>query len=169
MTTSVLSPNHNGTSSLKAILVLDDSSDSLNVFHWILERYYNVLKTKTADEAINLCHEHNDSISLIVADILLGSPLSGTQVALEARVYCPDISILFTSGTPLEGWHDTDFENFKTLMSGRVDFLQKPFTAQALVRKVERLLNGDWSVAEMQPLFEEAEDYRRSGAMRPSH
>src|SRR3954469_22171656 len=64
-------PNGNGTSSLKTILVLDDDHDSLNVLHWVLERHYTVVKTVTADHAIDVCQNPNDQISLIVADILL--------------------------------------------------------------------------------------------------
>jgi len=143
---------------------VDDDPDSLNVLNWVLERHYTVIKTVTADHAIDVCQNPKDQISLIVADILLRSPVSGTQVCLEARSCYPGVAILLTSGTPLEGWRDVDFENYKRLMSGRVDFLLKPFTAQRLVRKVETLLNGNWSTAEAQALYEDAEAYRRPGS-----
>ena len=161
---SIPTPNGNGTSALKTILVLEDDQDSLNVLNWVLERHYTVIKTVTADHAIDVCQNPKDQISLIVADILLRSPVSGTQVCLEARSCYPGVAILLTSGTPLEGWRDVDFENYKRLMSGRVDFLLKPFTAQRLVRKVETLLNGNWSTAEAQALYEDAEAYRRPGS-----
>jgi DNA-binding response OmpR family regulator len=143
-------------------LVLDDDPDSLNVLSWVLERNYTVVKTDTADHAIEICQNFKDQISLIVADVFLRSPVSGTRVAIDARVCCKDVPILLTSGTPVEGWRDCDFENFKKLMSGRLDFLLKPFTAQVLVRKVEVLLNGDWLATEAQTLYEDAEAYRRS-------
>ena len=139
---------------------MDDDPDSLNVLNWVLERHYTVIKTVTADHAIDVCQNPKDQISLIVADILLRSPVSGTQVCLEARSCYPGIPILLTSGTPLEGWQEVDFENFKVLMSGRVDFLQKPFTASTLESKIERLLNGDWSAIEAQALYENAASYR---------
>ena len=140
--------------------MLDDDPDSGNVLCWVIERSYRVLRASTADEAVDFWHEHNGSIGLIVADIFLSSPVSGTQVAIQVRESSPHVAVLFTSGTPLEGWRDVDFENFKNLMSGRVDFLQKPFTAQALVRKVDALLNGDWSAIEAQALYENATSYR---------
>jgi len=161
---SIPTPNGNGTSSLKTIFVLDDDQDSLNVLHWVLERHYTVVKTDNADHAIDVCQNPKDQISLIVADILLRSPVSGTQVCLEARSCYPGIPILLTSGTPPEGWREVDFENFKVLMSGRVDFLQKPFTASTLESKIEKLLNGGWSTAEVQALYEDAEAYRRTGS-----
>ena len=125
---------------------------------------YQQQETDTADHAIDVCQSLKDQISLIVADILLRSPVSGTQVCLEARSCYPGIPILLTSGTPLEGWQEVDFENFKVLMSGRVDFLQKPFTASILESKIEKLLNGGWSTAEVQSLYEDAEAYRRTGS-----
>ena len=144
--------------------MLEDDQDSLNALHWVLERHYTVVKTNNADHAIDVCQNPKDQISLIVADILLNSPVSGTQVCLEARSCCHDVPILLTSGTPLEGWREVDFENFKVLMSGRVDFLQKPFTASTLESKIEKLLNGGWSTAEVQALYEDAEAYRRTGS-----
>src|SRR5207253_3924071 len=109
---------------------------------------YRILKSESADEAMKLSQEHKENLSLIVADILLRSDVSGTQVGLRVRESCPDMPILFTSGTPLEGWSDADFANLKTLMLGRVDFLQKPFTVETLVSKVENLLNRDSSTPE---------------------
>src|SRR5206468_3155776 len=101
---SVSNPHSNGESSRKTILVVDDNSASLNVFYWVLERRYNVLKAETANEAIALCQQHQHQLHLILADVFLRSPISGTQVGLEARTFCPDAAILLTSGTPIEGW-----------------------------------------------------------------
>ena len=161
MTSAVASTKRNETSALKTILVLDDNSDSLNVFYWVLEPYYNVLKTETADEAISLCYEHKEIICLLVADIVLRSAVSGIQVGLRVRESCPNIPILLTSGTPIEGWREHDLAQLKTLMSGRIDFLQKPFTVQMLICKVENLLNGAFSTSEIERLFEEVEVHRR--------
>jgi CheY-like chemotaxis protein len=138
----VPNPNSNGIFSLKTVFVLDDNLDSINVFRWVLERHYNVLATETAADAIALCRQHREHLNLIVADVPLQSTLSGTEVGLEVRTFLPDVPILLTSGTPIEGWHVDDFSNLKTLMSGRVDFIQKPFTAQTLVSKIEKLLIG---------------------------
>ena len=147
---------------MRTILILDDDPTSLNVLFWVLERHYRVLQTSDADDAIELCQHHIEHIGLIVADIVLRS-LSGTQVAVRVRKFCPNIPILFTSGTPLEGWREDDFGNLETLISSRVDFIQKPFTAKTLVSKVENLLNGDSARADIQALFEQADTYRRTG------
>src|SRR5205823_15048850 len=82
---SIPTPNGSGTSALKTILVLDDDPDSGNVLCWVIERSYRVLRASTADEAVDFWHEHNGSIGLIVADIFLSSPVSGTQVAIQVR------------------------------------------------------------------------------------
>ena len=149
-------------SRVKTVLVLDDDSGSLNVLHWILERSYKVLKTGSAEEAVRLCREHGRNIHLIVADVILRSSMSGTEVCREVRKGCPDIPILFSSGTPIEGWPEYDFDNLRILMSGRVNFLQKPFTPNALVSKVTNLLDGA-SSSEMQRMFGEAETFRKIG------
>jgi hypothetical protein len=63
-------------------------------------------------------------------------------------------------GTPLEGWNEQDFVDLRSMMATPVDFLSKPFTASALLKKVEGLLNSPSTTAEMQTLFGEAERYR---------
>jgi DNA-binding response OmpR family regulator len=146
---------------LKTVLILDDDSGSLNVLYWVLERNYRLLKAQNSEEAILLCQEHKETISLIVADLVLNSPISGTEVGLRVRESCPDVPILFTSGRPLEAWRDGDFVNLKTLMSGRVGFLPKPFTAQALRSRVADLFNGA-SSSDIETMFHEAEKYRQA-------
>jgi len=158
---SVSNPHSNGESSLQTVLVLDDNLDSIKVLRSVLERHYNVLTTQTADTAIALCRQHREHINLIVADVLLrSSSLSGTQVGVEVRPLFSDVAILFTSGTPIEGWNVDDFSNFNTLMSGRVDFIQKPFTAHTLEDKVEKLLNGIFPASEIKALLAEAQACR---------
>ena len=149
-----------GEPSIKTILVLDDDPSSLNVLTWVLERQYRILRTDTVEEAIRLCQDHHERISLIVADVVLHSPVSGTQVAVEIRRSCLNVPILLTSGTPLEGWQEQDFGDLRSMMGTPVDFLQKPFAAQQLLHKVENLLSAPAAPAKMQTLFEEAQKYR---------
>jgi DNA-binding NtrC family response regulator len=151
---------------VKTILILDDDSHSINVLQWVLERKYRILTAETADAAISLFHQHKAHVSLIISDVVLRSPLSGTEVGLRVRESYPDLPILFTSGTPLEGWKDADFTNLKALGS-YYDFLQKPFTVGTLVSKVDNLLNGASAAADMQALLEHAETYRRGPKWSP--
>jgi two-component system, OmpR family, response regulator VicR len=126
---------------MRSALIIEDDSTSSKVLSLILERNgYRVLSAANSDEASGFCGDIK--IDLIVADIILRSALSGTDVACQLRQFCPEIPILFVSGTPLEGWSDRDLSNVEQLLPGQVGFLMKPFTAADLVTAINNLMEG---------------------------
>jgi CheY-like chemotaxis protein len=97
-----------------------------------------VLEATTGKEALDL---QNGPIDLLISDV--GVPvLSGTEVALELNKSHPATAILFVSGTPMSAWNRRDRQNFQRLPPDRVDFLEKPFRAAALLDKVGELIEG---------------------------
>src|SRR5438067_3979054 len=95
-----------------SVLVVDDQTTSLDVVRLVLEsRGYSVLMTSDPYEAIRMCKESD--ISVLISDLVLHSPITGTDLALQVHESCPDAAILFMSGTSPEGWPDADFENLK--------------------------------------------------------
>jgi DNA-binding response OmpR family regulator len=139
------------------VLVLDDHPVSLDVLRWILEsKGFVVLSAADADSAA--AHAEEYKVDLLIADVHLRSARSGTELALKLRETRPDLPVLFTSGTPIEGWADIDFLNLKTLSEAAIDFIPKPFTADALVARVKDLLAG--RRGEIRAEIQEAEGFR---------
>jgi two-component system cell cycle sensor histidine kinase/response regulator CckA len=120
------------------ILVLEDEPMNRDIIRTILRlKGHNVVAATTAKEAIDVCRSHSP-IHLLIADVKLPQT-SGTLVALEILDACPQISILFISGTPKSWWAAQDLANFASLPPHAVDFLEKPFTPIALEQKIGKL------------------------------
>jgi CheY-like chemotaxis protein len=127
---------------MKTILVLEDDLGNMQAFCAVLSSMgYRVLEATTGKEAIETSNNLYEPINLFVSDVSLPD-LSGTEVALRLIQLQSDLPILFLSGTPIDDWPESDRRNFRQLLSGSVDFLEKPFHASALQTKVESLVNS---------------------------
>jgi len=142
------------------VLVVDDSVDSLDVVRIVLEsRGHSVLTTSDPYEAIRMCRESD--ISLLISDLILHSPITGTDLALQSHELRPDAAILLMSGTAPEGWPNADFEKLGRFLPVRADFLQKPFTSNQLLAKVDTLMKATAPLPEFGTLIRDAERSRR--------
>ncbi len=125
---------------VKSILVLDDEFKLLKLVCRLLQRHgYRTLEAGNADEALRLFHENHGEIDLFIVDICLPAS-SGIQVAIDLRVDLPDLSILLVSGYPQNAWSIKDSALFRALGPHLVSILQKPFTPQILIDRVDGLI-----------------------------
>ena len=127
---------------MKSILVLDDEFKLLKLVCRLLQRHgYSTLEATNADEAVQLFHDNHGEIELFIVDICL--PIgSGIQVAIDLRVDLPDLRILLVSGYPQNAWSTRDSALFRALGPRFVSILQKPFTPQILMNRVDRLIGA---------------------------
>ena len=127
---------------MKSILVLDDEFNLLKLVCRLLQRHgYRTLQAGSADEALRLFRDNRGDIDLFIVDICLPAG-SGIQVAIDLRVDLPDLHILLVSGYPENAWSARDSALFHALGSHLVSILQKPFTPQVLMNRVDRLLGA---------------------------
>jgi CheY-like chemotaxis protein len=127
---------------VKSILVLDDEFKLLKLVCRLLQRHgYSTLEAGTADEALQLFHDNHGEIELFIADMCLPAG-SGLQVAIDLRVDLPDLRILLVSGYPQNAWSARDSALSRVLGSHLVSILQKPFTPQILIDRVDRLIGA---------------------------
>ena len=144
-------------------LVIEDDVSSVNVLTHVLERRgYRVLTATEGDDAARFCADFK--VDVVVCDLILRAAYSGTDVARRLRQTCSEVPVLFVSGTPLEGWSAHDFANVEALLPGRVEFLMKPFTADALVDAISRLLASGWSDSGIRSTLEGAKRMRQGAA-----
>src|SRR5882672_10735666 len=128
---------------METSLVLEDIETVKTVFRLVLRRNgFEVLEAETIDEALECQEKHSGPIHLLVANVVLPGRASGTQAAIELRERLPNLKILFASGTPVEGWTQTDVQNLAKLLTGSYSFVAKPFLPTILVQRIRELLDG---------------------------
>jgi two-component system cell cycle sensor histidine kinase/response regulator CckA len=96
---------------------------------------YEVLEAPTSPEAALLCERHEGPIHLLLTDVVMPQ-LNGPALARRAQERRTDLKVLFMSG------HTDDAILRRGIRDQGVPFLQKPFTPDALARKVREVLDG---------------------------
>jgi two-component system, cell cycle sensor histidine kinase and response regulator CckA len=101
----------------------------------ILERYgYRVLVAETPRAALDLARDYSDRIDLLMSDVVLPE-MNGRSLSQQIVANRPEIRVVFMSG-----YTDNAIVHHGVLDPG-TPFLQKPFTPDALARKVRAVLN----------------------------
>jgi two-component system, cell cycle sensor histidine kinase and response regulator CckA len=90
---------------------------------------YRVLEAGSGEEALQLAGEHGDGIALLLTDLIMPN-LGGHELAERLRQTHPDLRILFTSG------YSAEAVAHHAPIGTESAFLQKPYTPEALIRKV---------------------------------
>jgi len=116
------------------ILVVDDEPAVLDTVRDGLSVHgYQVLKAASGDEALQVAQGHPGPIALALVDVVMPG-MSGPEVVQRLHQIRPDLKILFMSG----------FSTEVIVVHGitqRDPMLVKPFTLDALGRKVREILD----------------------------
>jgi two-component system, cell cycle sensor histidine kinase and response regulator CckA len=115
------------------LLVEDEPAVRYMTSRALREHGYNVLEAANGPEALKAVQVANGDLDLIITDVIIPG-LDGTELARKAAQIKPGLPILFMSG-----YTDHDIVRRGLLEAGQ-PFLQKPFTPDALVRRVAELL-----------------------------
>ena len=89
----------------------------------------------TEDPALQLL-ESESGISLLFTDVVLPGSMNGRQLADEARRRKPALKVLYATG------YTRNAIIHQGRLDAEVELLTKPFTAEALSRKVRQILNA---------------------------
>jgi CheY-like chemotaxis protein len=118
----------------ETILLVEDEEGVRSLITLFLERNgYNVLVSRQAEEALQLCEGTDEPIHLLLTDLILPR-LSGRELAERIAALRPDIKMLFISG-----YTDDAVLRHGVLGSG-TPFLQKPFSMEVLLQKIREVL-----------------------------
>jgi two-component system, cell cycle sensor histidine kinase and response regulator CckA len=119
----------------KLILVVDDEASICTVIQATLEaHHYQVLVANNGQEAIDQYAQHNDTIHLVLLDMMM--PMLDGQTTIRAlKRIDPQVKIIAVSG--LSSNKDV------ALKAGAKGFLQKPYTSEDLVDLIDKLDQGD--------------------------
>jgi two-component system cell cycle sensor histidine kinase/response regulator CckA len=119
----------------ETILVVEDEEEVRNLTVGILKRQgYKVLQASHGDEALRVCKENGEPIHLMVTDVVMPR-MSGRDLAECLFPLRPEMNILYMSG-----YTDSAIVHQGALEEG-VNYIQKPFTPDALARKVREVLD----------------------------
>ena len=97
---------------------------------------YRVIECSTGLEAIERARRHSDSIHLLLTDAVMPD-MGGAELAKQFAVCCPGVPVICMSG-----YSDLVWPEAATVDS----YLQKPFTAEALLLRVRTSLDHKQTV-----------------------
>ena len=99
------------------------------------EKGYTILEASSGQEALQLSKSHKGPIHLLATDVVMPG-MSGRETAERLSSRWPGIKVLYMSG-----YTDNAIVHHGVLEKG-THFLQKPFSPEALARKVREVLGG---------------------------
>jgi two-component system cell cycle sensor histidine kinase/response regulator CckA len=118
----------------ETILLVEDEEEVRKLAVHVLERQgYKVLATRNGDEALRICEQHREPIHLMLTDVVMPG-MNGHEVAKRLESFHPETKVLYMSG-----YTDDAIVLHGVLVKG-VHFIQKPFTVDALTKKVREVL-----------------------------
>jgi CheY-like chemotaxis protein len=119
----------------ETILLVEDETVVRHLVAEILESNgYTVLQAGDGPSALELLRRHPGKLDLLLTDVVMPG-MSGPEVAQAVTSMRPGTQVLYTSG-----YTDSAIGHHGVLESG-IAFLQKPFSADDLTRKVRVLLD----------------------------
>jgi signal transduction histidine kinase/ActR/RegA family two-component response regulator len=120
----------------ETILLVEDSDVVRALAHEVLETSgFRVFEAPDPESAIAICERHTGSIDLLLTDLVMPG-MGGTEMSAVLRRVKPRMRVLFMSGYTAEAIVNHG------ILEGGLNFIQKPFTPDALVLKVREVLDA---------------------------
>jgi PAS domain S-box-containing protein len=120
----------------ETILLVEDDEVVRRLAQEVLEMSgYDVLEAASGRAAQQICEGNKDAIQLLLTDIVMPE-MSGPEVAKQLLAIHPEMHVLYMSG-----YAENAIVHHGVLDEG-TSFLEKPFSPDALSRKVRDILDG---------------------------
>lgn len=120
----------------EVILIVDDESSLRDVASSTLETYrYRVLVAEDGVRALELFQQRIDDISIVVTDMMMPR-MGGGELIREIRALRPEMRIVVMTGMRIPD--DIQVEDIQSVNG----VLQKPYTAEDLIRTVQEVLDA---------------------------
>jgi PAS domain S-box-containing protein len=119
----------------RILLVEDEDSVRTLVRRVLEEQGYEVLEAGLPSIALQIAEDAKEPIHVLVTDVVMPE-MSGRQLADRLATIRPETRVLYMSG-----YADDEIVD-KGVLGPDVVFLEKPFTPEALARKVHQVLSG---------------------------
>ncbi len=120
----------------EVIFVVEDTDLLRELTRLLLEGVgYQVLDSGIPADALRIAKNHVGVLPLLITDVVMPG-MSGIELAAEFAKIRPEMKVLYTSG-----YADDAIARHGGLATGS-SFLEKPFTRDALIRKVRKILDS---------------------------
>jgi PAS domain S-box-containing protein len=127
-------PPSAGPAGTETILVVEDQEEVRRFVVAMLESFrYRTLEARSGEEAVALVERCSGPIHLVLTDVIMPG-LTGKQTADRLKRVRPEMKVLFMSG------YTDEVISREGLLDPGIDYLAKPFTAEALGRKIRTVL-----------------------------
>jgi PAS domain S-box-containing protein len=124
------------TGGTETVLIVEDDEDVRGtVVDLLSDLGYRVLKARDAQSALAII-ESGIPIDLLFTDVVMPGTIRSPELARKARERLPNIVVLFTSG-----YTENAIVHGGRLDDG-IDLLSKPYTREALARKIRQVLRN---------------------------
>jgi two-component system, cell cycle sensor histidine kinase and response regulator CckA len=129
-------PTMVSSSGTETILLVEDNAGLRKLATRLLEPAgYTVLGAASGEEALRLLKRHEKPVHLLLSDVVMPG-MSGRDLAEQLAQTRPEMKVLYMSG------YTSDTVVRHGILEAQVPFLNKPFTAAALLRKVREVLDA---------------------------
>jgi two-component system cell cycle sensor histidine kinase/response regulator CckA len=116
------------------VLLVEDEEAVRDAVRRVLERSgYTVLVMDNGEEALRLCQQCADPIDILVTDVVMPR-MNGRELSERVTALRPEIRVLFMSG------YTDDVISQHGVLAPGTEFIQKPFSPEALARRVGELI-----------------------------
>jgi PAS domain S-box-containing protein len=120
----------------ETVLLVEDEESVRQLVRETLEaKGYKVLEADQGDAALRIASTHQGAIDMLITDVVMPG-MSGRELARQLSTSHPQTKVLYLSG------YTEDAIVHQGVLDPDTAFLQKPFTLQALSRKVREVLSG---------------------------
>ena len=121
----------------ETILLVEDEPAILKITTMMLQRMgYKVIPASGPDEAVNLAREYAGQIHLLLTDVIMPD-MNGRDLAGIILSLYPNLKRLFMSG------YTANVIAHHGVLDAGINFIQKPFSKEALSEKVREALDYD--------------------------
>ena len=126
----------------ETVLIVEDEEIVRELVCQVLsEQGYDVLCAANGAEALRMNAERRGtSIALLITDVVMPQ-MGGLELSRQLTTLRPELRVLYVSG------YSEDDMNEQGVLSPDVEFLEKPFTPQAILKKVREILTSSPSLA----------------------
>ena len=119
----------------ETVLIVEDDKSLRKLARTLLkQRGYTILEAENGEDALKVSKEHEGPIDLLITDVVMPQ-MSGKETAERLQPLYPHMKVIYMSG-----YTDNAIVRHGVLAPG-LNFLEKPFSPEALARKVREVLD----------------------------
>ena len=119
----------------ETILVVEDEEEVRKLTVRILKNQgYRILEASDGGVALLICKRYGSPIHLMVTDVVMPG-INGRELAKQIASFRQEMKVLYMSG------YTENAIVHHGILDEKMDYLQKPFTMEGLVKKVREVLD----------------------------